>query len=204
MAAALFGACLSGSSQRLSVRDRTPDEEWKFRWEGEFKLGFGSDLCEIQGGITWLPVRFLGLSCTAGVATDLSGGVKVMAHALFPEINQEGMDMEYSPTRILFQPSVVLRTPSLLIVDSWDMDMVAFAEGGPTLASYASGSVNSRWCYMRMSAGLGFVVNRFVLKLGYTLSTFDLFDGLRFDQLGTPLRSPRYTNTFSLSLGWKF
>lgn len=205
--AVLVGGCFSASAGKLSHRAKTPDEEWKFRWEGEFKLGFNADCMEIQAGLSWWPLRFVGVGFTAGAATEIGNGIKALVVIALPKDQDQYWENweSYEPTRAIFQPSLILRSPSLLPVDKWDLDFQIYAEAGPTLATFASGSVHPHWCYMRTAVGGVFTLNRFALKLGYGLSTFDLYDGLRFGPQGEPLKSPtHYTDCFNISFAWKF
>lgn len=170
-----------------------------YRWEGSVCAGLNSNGWEINAGIAWMPLRLVGVSASLGLDSEI--------YELADWGHTDDPDFEYDYCgRVLFKPSLVLRTPTLLHFESQGLDIALFAMPGLTLATPARGSHNSGWCYWNLAGGINAIFDRLVFTLGYSYSTYNLLDGHPYTHHGGYYDNGDLPGTHSVfvGVGYKF
>lgn len=183
----------------LAGRIRAESDVDFYRWEGSVSAGLNSNGWELHGGIAWMPLGLVGLSATVGLDSE------IYELADWGSINDPDFDDDYC-CRLLFKPSLLLRTPTFLHIESQGLDFNLFAMPGLTIATPGAGSHNSGWCYWNLGAGINAVFDRMVFTLGYSYSTYNLLDGHPYTHHGGYYEENKIPGTHSvfIGLGYKF
>lgn len=173
------------------------EENSDYNWEGMFSGELNSNGYGVNGGVHWMPIPYIGIGAAIGFDSEMQG-------LLDSEVD------EYDPDyliRLIFKPSLMLRTPSLLHIESQYMDLHLFASPGIIMSTPASGAKDSGWLYWTASAGITAIIDRLTLSLGYSQSNYSLTDGIIYtlNNQGIYIKD-KNNNTHSVffTLGWKF
>lgn len=173
-----LAAALSASTA-YGMADTVYEDEPYLPWKASATFGISDNDYEIDSGIAYFPIPYVGLRVEIGLPMELSS---------LPDyiINSWGSYDDYYyyndnsyTARFTFSPSVVVRTPRLFTLESAGIDFHLFASPGITLSPGASGSYRSRWFYWRGEAGIEAAFDRFSIALSYKQSNFYLFDGFQ-------------------------
>lgn len=180
---------LLSSTGRVCAENKYP-----YRWEGSFSAGLNSNGWEMNGGVAWMPLGLVGLSASIGLDSE------IYELADWGRGDDADFDNDYC-CRLLFKPSLLLRTPPLLHIESQGLDIGLFAMPGLTLATPGRGAKNSDWYYRHIAAGFNFTFDRLVFTLGYSYSTYNLLDGHPATHHGGYYEDGKLPGTHSVFVG---
>ncbi len=150
---------------------RAQDETRPYHWRGYMQAGLNTDGWEAHFGIAWMSTPYTGVAASIGFAGEIQP-LDAWCSDYYDTYDSD----EYC-TRLIFKPSVILRTPTLFRIRSIGGDFCLFLMPGLTLAPPAAGSRNSAWAYWRAEGGLLMNFDRYGVSLTYSYSNFMLFDG---------------------------
>lgn len=150
---------------------RAQDETRPYHWRGYMQAGLNTDGWEAHFGIAWMSTPYTGVAASIGFAGE------VRPFYTWDDYYYDTYDPDEYCTRLVFKPSVILRSPTLFRIPSIGGDFSMFIMPGLTLAPPAAGSRNSAWAYWRAEGGLLMNFDRYGISLTYSYSNFKLFDG---------------------------
>ena len=150
------------SAQSLKV------EEDIYHWEANFLAGLNNDGWQCEFGATYFPIQYVGLKTNVGFAGEIK------------EFGDWGLDDDetghHYAVRFKFNPSLVLRSPSIAVFDN-GAGLYFFTEGGVILSPGASGSHNAKTCCWDAKCGINYQKGRVTLFGGYGITNFTLYSG---------------------------
>lgn len=157
---------------------------------------------EADISVAWMPLKYAGIRAALGFAGEWTDSPLYWAFDDdFDYGYNEYYDGDYT-LRFVFKPSLVMMTPKIINIKSWDCTLHLFANPGIVMASPARGALNSNWLYWRGETGLALDFDLGILKLGYAYSTFDLYDGDPITHYGG--ETSGHSQSIFLSIGVKF
>lgn len=174
---------------------------WMFTAAG----GLNSDGYEFDFGITWYPVRNVGLKAALGFAGEIHE---------FSDWNWNWDDDYYDDywydydddyaVRFKFITSLDLQTPSILILREQGIAFNLFANPGISLSPGAEGSVDAQWFNWQFRGGIGMDIENVVVRMGYGCSDYDLYSGNPISHHYGVEEPYKITHTGFVSLGVRF
>lgn len=145
------------------------DENEVSHWEANFLAGLNSNGWQAEFGCAYFPIQYVGFKANLGFAGEIK------------EFGDWGLDDEETghsyATRFKFNPSLVLRTPSIVTFDN-NARIYFFTEGGIILSPGASGSDNAKICSWDAKCGINYQKGRLILFGGYGITNFTLYSGI--------------------------
>jgi len=171
-------------------------EDGIMHWEAEFDVGLNTDGYQLDIGVAYFPIRFLGIKARLGMAGEIE------------ELGDWGKD-EYETghryaARVKFSPSFVLRSPRLLHWKSQDAGFYLFVEPGMILSPGAVGSRHAKWSNWNLLTGINMQMDCFIVRIGYGVTEFTLYSGYPDSHWGAPDKDAYLTHSFFIGGAYKF
>ena len=174
--------CLAGAlaaSSACCMADTVYEDEPYLPWKASATFGVSDNDYEIDFGIAYFPIPYVGLRVEIGLPMELNSMPDFIIDSWGSYDDYYYYNDNNYTARFTFSPSVVVRTPRLFSLESAGIDFHLFASPGITLSPGASGSYKSRWFYWRGEAGIEAAFDRFSIALSYKQSNFYLYDGFQ-------------------------
>lgn len=185
------------SSQNINVDGTT------MKWEASFDSGLNTDGYEVNFGVAYFPVSFIGLKTAIGFSGEIvrveDWDIDWDDDYIRPNLN----NCNYA-IRFRFNPSVVIRSPRIIHWKSQDAGFYFFGEPGFILSPGASGSHKAQILCWNIRAGINMQIDRFILGIGYGLSNFSLYSGEPYNENGLPSDIEHRTHSGFLTAAIKF
>ena len=187
----LLGICGGvGRAQTLQTTDGVK------HGEVDFSAGLNTDGYEVEVGVAYFPIQFIGIKSQLGFAGELKA------------VEDWGLDEEKSghhyAVRFKFMPSVVVRSPMLLNWRQQEAGLYLFAEPGVVLSPGASGSKGAKVATWKLRTGITMQFDRSMVFVGYGISDFSLYSGRPYNQHGLPSDDNYITHSVFIGMAYKF
>ena len=164
--------------------------------EVDFSAGLNTDGYEVEVGIAYFPVQYMGIKSQIGFAGELKA------------LEDWGLDEEESghpyAVRFKFMPSVVVRSPMLLNWKQQEAGLYLFAEPGVVLSPGASGSKGAKVVNWKARMGVTMQFDRMMIFVGYGISDFSLYSGRPYNYHGLPYNDNHTTHSVFIGTAYKF
>lgn len=177
-------------SQSLSTDDGVK------HWETDFRAGLNTDGFQVDFGIMYFPIHYIGLKLQLGT----NGEIEELG-----DWGKDELETHHSyASRFKFTPAIVLRTPRLIHWKSQDAGIYIFAEPGIILSPGSRGSKHAEYFNWDFKIGINLQVDRFIFTIGYGVSNYSLYSGSPINHWGLPDRNNYITHSGFIGGAYKF
>ncbi|MCI9285682.1 MAG: hypothetical protein HFJ91_07835 [Muribaculaceae bacterium] len=195
----MLAVAMHAGSQTLDV-DLT-----RAHWEGTFNAGFNTDGWQMDAGVAYFPVQYIGVRASLGMSAQLQDLVDLIFDSDPDNIWGVREDNDIYASRFRFTSSVVLRSPKIIRMGSPDAGIYLFAEPGIVLSPGSYGSRHARIACWDMRCGINLQSDRYVFYLGYGLSNFALLSGYPYSDAEYYKSTDDYlTHSVFIGVAYKF
>lgn len=164
--------------------------------EVDFSAGLNTDGYEVEMGVAYFPIQYMGIKSQIGFAGELKA------------LEDWGLDEEESghhyAVRFKFMPSVVVRSPMLLNWKQQEAGLYLFAEPGVVFSPGASGSKGAKVVTWKLRTGITMQFDRMMIFVGYGISDFSLYSGRPYNYHGLPYNDNHTTHSVFIGTAYKF
>ena len=165
-------------------------------WEADFSAGLNNDGYQIDAGIAYFPIQYIGIKSQIGFAGELKA------------VEDWGRD-EYQTghkyaLRIKFMPSVVLRSPRIFEWKEQESSFYLFTEPGMVFSPGARGSKGAKAVSWGVKSGITLQMDNVMIYFGYGISDFSLYSGRPYNQHGIPQKDNYITHSVFIGTAFKF
>lgn len=182
--------CVCASSQTLRIYDSV------YNWEADMYAGLNNDGYQIDFGIAYFPVQYIGLKLSLGAAGEFRELEDMIGKS-------EYWDTDYA-IRYKAIASLVLRSPELIPWKRQGGGFYLFVEPGFILSPGAPGSRFAKWSNWDVRSGINLQMDNVILSAGYEISDFSLYSGRPTNHNGLPDKVYYLTHTVFIGLAFKF
>lgn len=185
--AMLFGGHYDAKAQSIKVEDKT------YHWEGGVTAGLNSDGFELDFNIAYFVNRFVGLKAGIGMAGEIA------SIGDDPDEYTKNYD-----SRFKLIMSLPLRTPKIIDWKSQGVELYLFAEPGFSLSPGDHKSEGAKVFNWNLRSGINMQIDRWIFSLGYGISNFNLYSGIKPINSVSKIDKDCITHTVFIGCAYKF
>lgn len=187
---ALMAFSVGAKAQALKVDDKP------LHWEFDFSGGLNTDGAQLDIGLAYFPVQYVGFKASIGGAGEIK------------EISDWGREEwetgHHYTLRFKFRPSLVFRTGRIIDWKRQDAGIYLFAEPGFILSPGAEGSKHAKTLNWDFRTGVNLQAGECVFFIGYGVSNYSLYSGRPFSHWEGPDKDNYKTYSGFIGFGYKF